>query len=224
MDKYDGGWAEAKKWASEIHDFLTISNVSAWIYFQTQVQAPQYLGDNEGMMDANGNIAKRAYVIGNWSKFVRPGWHRVDVTNNTGLRITAFENTNGTLGTLVVLNASGYPIFNQGFAVGTKLGSRVTPWITSSWNDLRPLAPVTVSEGSFTYTIPANSVITFYSTKAGASLLAPAAASSFAAKVMINDSSKASMWRITFGLIVMIGIVVASIFVFVRFRKSGQPH
>jgi glucuronoarabinoxylan endo-1,4-beta-xylanase len=225
LNNYDGSWADAQKWASEIHDFLTISNVNAWIYFQTQVQAPQYLDDNEGLTDANGNIAKRAYAIGNWSKFVRPGWHRVGVTNSTGLRVTAFENANGTLGALVVLNMSRYPVFNQGFAVGTKLESRVTPWITSASNDLRPLAPVQVSEGSFAYTIPANSLITFYSTEAGTSLFTPVAGSnSPAATAVINNSSKASVWRITIGLIVVLGIVGASIFVFVLFRRSGQPH
>jgi glucuronoarabinoxylan endo-1,4-beta-xylanase len=176
-NKYDGSWADAQRWASEIHDFLTISNASAWIYFQTQVQVPQYLGDNEGLTDANGNIAKRAYAIGNWSKFVRPGWRRVGVTNSTGLRVTEFENEKGTMGAVVALNISGNPVSNQSFVVGTMLGSRVTPWITSAANNLQPLAPVTVSEGSFTYTIPANSVITFFSTQAGNSIFTAVASS-----------------------------------------------
>ena len=175
---YDGSWEDAQKWALKIHDFLTISNVNAWIYFQTQVQAPQFLGDNEGLTDANGNIAKRAYAIGNWSKFVRPGWQRVDVTNTTRLRVTAFKNAEGALGAVVVLNASHYPVPEQSFAVGTKLGPRVTPWITSASNDLQPLPPIEVNDGWFAYTIPANSLITFYPTELGSWLSAPVVGSS----------------------------------------------
>ena len=224
-NKYDGSWEDAQKWASGIHDFLTISNVSAWIYFQTQVQTPQYLGDNEGLTDANGNIAKRAYAIGNWSKFVRPGWRRVGVTNSTGLRVTAFENAEGTLGAVVVLNVSRYPVPNQAFAVGTTLGSNVTPWITSASKDLQPLSPVRISEGSFNYTIPANSLITFYSTEAGASLYAPVSGSySPAATPMINNFSKAPIWQVIFGLIAALAIAGASILAFVFFRRIGRRH
>jgi len=222
-NKYDGSWEDARKWASEIHDFLTISNVSAWIYFQTQVQAPQFLGDNEGLTDAHGNVAKRAYAIGNWSKFVRPGWHRVDVTNTTRLRVTAFKNTEGTLGAVVVLNASHYPVPDQSFAVGTKLGPHVTPWITSASEDLQPLPPVMVSEGSFNYTIPPNSLITFYSTEVGTSAFIPVSGSySPVARLVVNDSSKASTESIALGLIAPICIAITSIVSFFMFRRTAQ--
>ena len=225
VNKYDGSWEDAKKWAAEIYDFLTVSNVSAWIYFQTQVQTPQYLGDNEGLTDANGNIAKRAYAIGNWSKFVRPGWHRVGVTNSTGLRVTAFENAKGTLGAVVVLNVSGHPVSNQAFEVGTTLGSSVTPWTTSASKDLQPLSSLKVSEGSFTYTIPANSLITFYSTEAGSHLSAPVAGSySPAGTPMFDNPLKARVWVIVFGVIAGIGVAGALIAAIGLSRKSVQPR
>jgi len=222
FNKYDGSWADAQKWASEIHDFLTISNVNAWIYFQTQEQAPQYLGDNEGLTDANGNIAKRAYAIGNWSKFVRPGWLRVGVTNSTGLRVTAFENGSETMGAVVALNISRNPVSNQSFAVGTMLGSRVTPWITSASNNLQPLSPVTVIKGSFTYTIPANSVITFFSTESGNAIFDTVAGSYSAAQaVTINQPSRALDWVIVFAMLVTIGVAASLIVAFVLFRRNS---
>ena len=222
FNKYNGSWADAQKWASEIHDFLTISNVNAWIYFQTQEQAPQYLGDNEGLTDANGNIAKRAYAIGNWSKFVRPGWLRVGVTNSTGLRVTAFENGSETMGAVVALNISRNPVSNQSFAVGTMLGSRVTPWITSASNNLQPLSPVTVIKGSFTYTIPANSVITFFSTESGNAIFDTVAGSYSAAQaVTINQPSRALDWVIVFAMLVTIGVAASLIVAFVLFRRNS---
>jgi glucuronoarabinoxylan endo-1,4-beta-xylanase len=223
INKYDGSWKDARRWASEIHDFLTISNANAWLYFQTQEQDPQFLGDNEGLTDANGNIPKRAYAIGNWSKFVRPGWHRVNVKNPTGLRVTAFENASGTLGAVVVLNVSRYPVPDQVLEVGTILGSPLTPWITSASYDLQPLSPVGVNNGTLTYTIPANSVITFYSIEASASLSAPVANSrSQANSAMIFNSAGASFWQTFFGLIGLFCAIVALIFAFVSRRKSRR--
>jgi glucuronoarabinoxylan endo-1,4-beta-xylanase len=222
-DKYVGGWHDAQKWASEIHDFLTISNVSAWLFFQTQVQAPQFLGDNEGLTDTNGNIAKRAYAIGNWSKFIRPGWHRVDLTNTTRLRVTAFEDAIGSLGAVIALNVSRFPVPDQIFVVGSTLGSRVTPWVTSASNDLQPQSPLAVTDGSFTYTIPANSVITFYPTLAGSSLFPPAASpNSSVPWAMTNKSSIRTVLLIAFGLTAAAGIAVGVLVAFALFRKTGR--
>ena len=63
--------------------------------------------DNSALTDSNGNPAKRAYVTGQWSKFVRPGWYRIDVTDASGMSITAFKNpTTGQFAVVVVNSGS----------------------------------------------------------------------------------------------------------------------
>jgi glucuronoarabinoxylan endo-1,4-beta-xylanase len=126
--------------------------------------------DNEALTDRSDNIAKRAYTLGNYSKFVRPGWYRVDVTNHGALLVTAYENSEGTESAVVVINDSASLVSEQVFRVGTAMGSSVTPWITSSAFNLSSQTATAVTAGSFTYTIPAHSVVTF----SGHVTLAPA--------------------------------------------------
>jgi glucuronoarabinoxylan endo-1,4-beta-xylanase len=125
--------------------------------------------DNEGLTDNTGvNIPKRTYAIGNFSKFVHPGWTRVDVTNSTRLLVSAYKGPSG--GESIVVVNRGSAVNNQAFTVGATMGSSVVPWITSSTQNLQAQMPVSVSSGSFTYTIPANSVVSFASSTPSGSL------------------------------------------------------
>jgi len=119
--------------------------------------------DNEGLTDSFGHPAKRAYTFGNYSKFVLPGWMRVDVANNTGLLVSAYKGSD-TGAAIVVVN-SGPSVVNQQFNVDASMGASVVPWITSGKLSLKANAAVPVSSGSFTYVIPGQSVVTFASTR-----------------------------------------------------------
>ncbi|MGB6199802.1 MAG: glycoside hydrolase family 30 beta sandwich domain-containing protein, partial [Candidatus Acidiferrales bacterium] len=97
---------------------------------------------------------------GNWSKFVRPGWHRVDVTNTGSLLVTAFESADGTQSAVVVVNSASSDS-PQVFSVGTEMGTSVVPWITSASQQLVQQPAVAISNASLAYTVPANTVVTF---------------------------------------------------------------
>lgn len=153
---YDGSITSGLKYATKIHNWLTIAMVNSWHYFDLALSSDT--NDNEALTDNSLDVAKRAYTIGNFSKFTRAGWTRVGVTNGTGFLVSAYKGPNG--GSLVVVN-NGSAVNNQMFSVGTALGSSVIPWITSSTHNLAPQAPITVSSGAFTYTVPARSVVTF---------------------------------------------------------------
>ena len=116
--------------------------------------------DNSALTDIDGNIPLRAYVTGNWSKFVRPGWVEVSVTNTGSLLVTAFKSADSSQSAVVIVN-NGPSVSNQVFNVGTQMGTRVIPWITSSTRSLAPQGSVPVTSGSIIYTIPAYSVVTF---------------------------------------------------------------
>jgi glucuronoarabinoxylan endo-1,4-beta-xylanase len=154
---YDGSMTSALTYAREIHNSLTAANINAWHYWSLSGIS---FTDNEGLTDSGGNLAKRAYAIGNFSKFVLPGWTRVGTTNNTRLLVSAYR---GPSGAAVVVVNSGPTVADQAFNVGTRMGTRIVPWITSSSLNLHLDTAVAVSSGSFTYTIPANSVVTFSS-------------------------------------------------------------
>ena len=155
---YDGSITSGLTYATQIYNFLTTAKVNLWSFWElTGYGYP----DNEGLTDENLVPAKRAYTIGNYAKFIRPGWHMVGVANSTGLLVTAAQSPNGRRSAIVVVNNSSSAVANQRFSVGESMGSVVTPWITSSSLSLEAQSPVAVSGGLFTYTIPADSVVSF---------------------------------------------------------------
>lgn len=162
FNAYDGTITSALNYAAQVHYYLSAAQVNAWNYW---VLDGKFFGftDNEALTDNNENIAKRAYAIGNWSRFVNPGWSEVSVTNSTSLLVTAFKNPSGTAGTIVAVNTTSNPI-TATFSVGTVMGTSVTPWLTSSSANLATQPAISVSSGSFSATVAADSIETFSST------------------------------------------------------------
>lgn len=159
--KYDGSISDALQWAQSIHEFLT-AGVNAWMYWQLYC-GPQYFNHDNNMCltDAKDHWAKRAFAMGQYSKFVRPGWKRVDVTNNGGLLVTAFKGPANKFA-VVVINKSWWPVWKQSFSSdGGLRWFSVTPWLTSRSSSLAPQRPLAISNGEIRYTLPARSIVTF---------------------------------------------------------------
>ncbi len=155
---YDGSMTSGLTYATDVYNALAVPRVNAYHFWSL---SGYNFSDNEGLTDSKGNPAKRAYTIGNFSKFVLPGWTRVGVMNSTRLLVSAYKGPSGGA-TIVVINR-GSTVTNQAFSVGTLMGSSVVPWITSSNLNLQAQSVVAISSGSFTYTIPRKSVVSFAS-------------------------------------------------------------
>jgi len=120
--------------------------------------------DNAALTDIRGDFPKRSYVIGQWSRFVRPGWLRIGVSNHSAaVLITAFKNPKDGSFAVVAVNPSTKKI-PQEFALRGFRTDSVTPWITSQQSSLSPQVPVAVRGDNFSYTLPALSVTTFSGT------------------------------------------------------------
>lgn len=155
---YDGTITSALNYASQIHYYLTNAQVNYWGYWL--LDASGDYSDNSALTDKSRDIAKRAYAIGNWSRFVLPGSHMVSVSNSTSLLVTAFTNPAGNSATVVAVNNRNSPV-SVTFSVGTTMGSKVTPYLTSSSANLAEQTAITVSSGSFSATVPSHSIETF---------------------------------------------------------------
>lgn len=175
---WDTSMADALVWARSIHDYLTIANASAWFYWELL----DFCGGdltygcadgpyNDGLAISTGGgqtptsltMGKRYYTIGNWSKFVRTGYYRIDSTTNPqpGVYVTAFQSApSGTL-VIVAVNATESNT-SQTFAVtNAPTFSAVDPYVTSASLSLSAQAAVSLSGNEFTYTLPSGSVTTF---------------------------------------------------------------
>jgi O-glycosyl hydrolase len=154
---FDGSMADGIYWAGRIHLFLASAQANAWHYWWL-ISAN---ADNEGLTDTSGNPAKRMYVLGQWSRFVRPGYYRIGVNGNApSVLITAFKDPNSAMFAVVAVNTNSYDT-NAIFYLQSFSAATVTPWITSSSLSLASQSAVAVTSGSFTYTLPAMSVVTF---------------------------------------------------------------
>jgi glucuronoarabinoxylan endo-1,4-beta-xylanase len=169
---------DALVWAHSIHDYLTKANASAWFYWQLLdtcggnysggcVNGP--LNDGLGYPVGSGQIpsslvlASRFYAVGNWSKFVRSGYYRIDATANpqSGVYITAFQNAVAGNIVIVAVNSNSSTKSQTLAITNAPTFSSLTPYVTSASLNLAAQSAATLTGNSFTYTLPASSVTSF---------------------------------------------------------------
>jgi hypothetical protein len=146
--------------AGWIHSALVVGEASAWLHWWYQASGSN---DNEGLLLMGSTaLTKRCYTLGNYSKFVRPGYVMVDVTGNSNanLLLSAFKGTDGTV-VVVAVNKGTSPVTVPIAVSGGTAPASLTPWVTSSSDNLAAKTAVTVSGGSFTATLAAATVTTF---------------------------------------------------------------
>ena len=143
--------------ATWIHNAIVDGGVSAWHYWWLISSN----NDNEGILNSGGIITKRLYTMGNFSKFVRPGYRRMGTAGGPGgVMITAYKDPASTAFAIVAINNNG-----SNGAVHIVLNGittpAVTPWVTSASLNLAAQPVVTVNAGSLNASLPATSVTTF---------------------------------------------------------------
>lgn len=161
---YDGSIEDGIGWGVTIHNYLVRAKVNAWLWwFLTDMPGQGEGTDNSALTDVGGHIPKRAYVTGQWSRFVRPGWSRIGADSSGPVDVTAFRDPTGHSFAIVAVNADRHPV-TETFLLHGFATSAVTPWITSSRWSLASQTPVGVSRDTFRYTLPGSSVTTFSGT------------------------------------------------------------
>jgi glucuronoarabinoxylan endo-1,4-beta-xylanase len=150
----DNGIAVAK-W---LHNALTVGEANGWCYWWWQA-----MGDtNEGLLLANGTDTKRHYTFGNFTKFVRPGYTRIDITGDISkdVLLSAYKGADGTVVVVAINKGTASATVPITISGGTAPSS-VTPWVTSADDNLVAKTAITVSGGIFTATLASKTVTTF---------------------------------------------------------------
>ena len=155
---FDPSMSDALSWAQKIHDWMTVANANAWHYWWLI----DGNSDNEGLISQSGQVSKRLYMMGNFSKFVRPGYDRIGATASpvSGVSISAYKNPSGGNFAIVVINHNGSDV-PLNFSLNGFTAVSVTPWVTSTSLDLAQQASISVGGSTFSATLPASSVTTF---------------------------------------------------------------
>jgi len=128
-------------WAGRIHAFLTLAQANAWHYWWLIYGNST---PNEGLTDISSSVlAKRGYVLGNYSRFVRPNFYRINATSSQpSALISAYKATNSTAFAIVAVNTNTATDVIQTFNLTNFTTPLVTPWITSASLSLAPQTPV----------------------------------------------------------------------------------
>jgi len=144
--------------AGWIHSALVVGEASAWLHWWYTAS-----GDNEGLLISGSTaLTKRCYTLGNYSKFVRPGYVMVDITGNANanLLLSAFKGMDDTVVVVAVnkgTSAANVPITIAG---GTAPAT-CTPNVTSASANLTAGTAVPVTGGAFTASLAATTVTSF---------------------------------------------------------------
>jgi glucuronoarabinoxylan endo-1,4-beta-xylanase len=140
--------------ATMIYSAFTTGGANAWHYWWTQAFVPNV-----------NSPPPQVYALGNFSKFVRPGYLRAQVTgapkaSASAPLVVAF--TNASDGTVVVVVVNGGAAQQASFFVaGTNWPSSVTPYVTTTTSKLAAGTPISLSAGRFAASLGAQSVTTF---------------------------------------------------------------
>lgn len=155
---FDLSMANALPWAKRISDWMTIANANAWHYWLLHTAWSQ---DNQGLSDSNLRPAKRLWVLGNFARFVRPGFVRIGITTAAapGVSVSAFKDRATGQFSLVAVNENKTET-DLSVQVDTSLGSLV-PYTTSASQDLKAGAAIAPLNGQFNAVLPGESVVTF---------------------------------------------------------------
>jgi len=145
-------------YGKRIHLFMTVAQANAWHYWW--LISGNGVG-NQGLMDGSGSTTKRLFALGQYSRFVRPGYYRIDATNTATALVSAYKDPVGGGFAIVAINSASNTI-NQTFSLTNFTAvTSVTPWITSATLNLASQTAVAVTNSAFTYTLPAQSIVTF---------------------------------------------------------------
>ncbi len=164
----DSSMADGLTWAVNIHQCLTIANASAWHYWWLWTTPGAGQGSGQGVMNLNTDnmtytVNKRLWTIGNFSRFVRPGFQRLTLSSDqpeSNIYASAFRDPLTGKIAIVVINNTDAP---ANITVKTPVFSlaNVTPYRTSATENLAPLSPIAVAGGQFITPTPPRSVTTY---------------------------------------------------------------
>jgi len=158
-DTFDPTITHAMIVAQWINDAIATGNVVQWDWWWLIGQGT----DNEGLIGTNGDstMTKRYYTLGNYSKYVLPGYTRVGVTGTpTGMSITAFVSPRRDAIAIVAINSSGSTV-SLGLILNGLALTTLTPIVTSATENLVAHAPLSLSSGKFSMSVPTATVTTF---------------------------------------------------------------
>jgi glucuronoarabinoxylan endo-1,4-beta-xylanase len=150
-------------WAKIIHTHVADNGINAWLYWWA-VTSPN---SGQGMVHLDSKtktytVDKRLYTMGNYSRFVRPGYYRVQVNGDysTGVLVSAYKSEPENKLVLVVINdnvkSRSLDLKFDGITATT-----ASQWRTSATENLAGVGDLKITDGILKANLAPSSVTTF---------------------------------------------------------------
>jgi O-glycosyl hydrolase len=165
-------WAEAlTTYGESIHNSMVTGQYNAYVWwglFGESAGSCATAAGTCGLVDDAGAVQPMGYVMGQYSKFIQPGFVRVSATATpvAGVYVSAYSNSSPAHYVIVAINSNS-SAESLSFVLDvngnpTSIVTSLTPTESTSSMGLAAQSAVTVSSGQFSYTLPAQSIVTFY--------------------------------------------------------------
>ncbi len=161
-------WSLALDVGLELHKVMQ-ANMNAYVWWYI-VRYYGPIGDGEKStsypnenFSAKGEITKKGYVMSQFSRFIRPGFHRIKCSTSSkrNVYLTSYKNDSGKI-VIVAVNTNSSAV-EQAFTVTGEDMATFTPYTTSSSKNCEKGSNITAVNGTFTTTLEPSSVMTFVS-------------------------------------------------------------
>jgi glucuronoarabinoxylan endo-1,4-beta-xylanase len=183
--------------AYEIHRALALSNMSAYVWWYLKRHyGPLY--SPSGSESSQGTVSKIGYIMGQYSKYIRPGAVRVDATRNvqTDVYTAAFKKNDSVVIVSVNRASSSKTVSFSIAGLKSTSGAKIT---TSGSKSLADDGTVTVSSGNFSTTLDAQSISTFVFTGNATTSLKPGESATSAGVYEVYSASGARVGAVQVG-------------------------
>jgi glucuronoarabinoxylan endo-1,4-beta-xylanase len=151
----DTSWTAVLATGREIQDCMD-AGMNAYVWW--------YIVRYYGPIGEDGNVTKRGYVMSQYARFVRPGYHKVkcNAFPQRNVSVSSYKDGSSTKVVIVALNA-GTSSIQQAFTVTNGSMTAFSPYTTSKSKNCEKGTDIAVTKGSFVVTLDASSITTFVS-------------------------------------------------------------
>lgn len=178
-------WPEALDVAYEVHRAMVESKMNAYVWWYLK-RDYSFIGQNRG---TNGQITKRGYIMGQFSKFIRPGYVRVEADKNPtyNVYLSAYKG-DGKVVVVAVNRSTEQKTITV--SIPNCTAASYKQYCTDQTRNMAKMSDVSASNGSFKVTLLPQSCTSFIGDDA----------SSSKGKVILTSDSEAYLEGTTISL------------------------
>jgi len=171
---YANAWMKGKKvWMTE--HYYNPDNIDTCLIMAKEIADCFYYSQNAyvwwylrqpgcNLMERGGKLKRKGYTMAQFSKFVRPGYYRIDATYQpkTKVYLVAFKGDNQNV--LVVINQNKNAV-SQSFSFKNDTVYSVRKYVTSATKNINDEGTLTCTGNSFTDNLETQSITTYVTSK-----------------------------------------------------------